>query len=239
MLVLSVTAMAMSLFSIILSDTRVAVLAIMVVTVISLSRRGIFKTKQLILCLLFFMFLIGFYLSSDLFQRFVNDRLLVTFNSLFEQGSASINDVSSGRLKIWEDRLTAYCSGTLDVILFGTGYKVSDVFLADNNYISVLCCCGLFGAIAFIGYWLSHIQFLLKLKRTYRRDISFRVFSNMLLIFLIFMLTCDAMTMARPLYLFSLYSSITYLWVKNLKAPKLEIEYQRINKKQIEGRYCG
>ena len=220
MILMAIFAMVMSLVSIVVSDTRIAFFAVVFVSIISLYRRGLLKIRMLIATVLFFCSLLIAYQVNDVFQRFVDQRVLTTINGLVSS-HANVNDISSGRLKIWNDQFDDYITSSLDIIVFGNGYKVGDRVLSDNNYLSALYFCGLFGLITFICYWICNIQLVLNLRRIFRAEFMFRVYSNMIIVYLVFMITCDAMTMSRPLYLLTIYSALACILIKNSKTEKL------------------
>lgn len=106
-----------------------------------------------ILCLIFFfsfsIYIIYVNNISEELTSFFDTRIL----PLTELSSGNVNDVSSGRVELWQRSLSQYGDFNLTGLLFGQGYKMdSGIILADNGYIYVLTSTGISGFIFFLRF---------------------------------------------------------------------------------------
>jgi hypothetical protein len=206
---LSLLTIVVSAVAIVVSDTRIALLSVAAVTVYAFLAEKRLTAKQLGLMAVAVLVCVLVYGSSSFVQRFINERVLATLSGLFSK-SSTVNEISSGRIEIWTDRLKNYASGNALQIIFGNGYKVNDgeAALSDNNYISALYYTGILGFVSFAGYWISNLRMLKRSKR--KQDLIDKIYRNTTLLLLLYMVTCDAMTMFRPMYLYAAIAAFYY-----------------------------
>ena len=213
--VLSLTCLILCLIGIVISDTRIAFIAITCVLVISLCSIGKIKIKNIVLAVGIIAISLIVYNNNVFLQRYVNERVINTLTGLF-MDSSSKNEISSGRFMIWKERIGDYFSSDFIQIVFGKGYKVTEDSLADNNYISAFYNTGIIGGIAFISFWLINVIKLFVRLRGVRDKLIYKIYRNCLIVYLIYMFTCDAMTMVRPFYFFIVISTIYYYYIKSI-----------------------
>ena len=213
--VLSLTCLILCLIGIVISDTRIAFIAITCVLVISLCSIGKIKIKNIVLAVGIIAISLIVYNNNVFLQRYVNERVINTLTGLF-MDSSSKNEISSGRFMIWKERIGDYFSSDFIQIVFGKGYKVTEDSLADNNYISAFYNTGIIGGIAFISFWLINVKKLFVRLRGVRDKLIYKIYRNCLIVYLIYMFTCDAMTMVRPFYFFIVISTIYYYYIKSI-----------------------
>lgn len=79
---------------------------------------------------------------------FVYDRISV-FGSFFERVK-STNDVTTGRMEIWEDYISVIFSNPIN-LLFGFGIGSTPKYMAHNTYLELLYVYGIFGSLTFIA----------------------------------------------------------------------------------------
>lgn len=204
---ISRVAIILTLIGIVLSDSRIAFFAVLIVLGYIWIRDRRFTPKKLIAAFAICALAVLIYSRSSLLQRYLSSRVMSVFMEIFN-GSEAANNVSSGRLAIWGEQLKQSFSGDPLQLLFGNGYKSGSAFFSDNNTISALYGTGIFGLVCFSGYWLSHIWLVRYAHR--KASLYAQIGADMLILFYVFMLTGDAMTMYRSMYFFALITGVSY-----------------------------
>ena len=169
----------------ILSYTRITNIALIFVIMIMLMKSDM--KKKLLILFISAIVAISIYLTVDVVNAFINQRILALFRN-------SIEDSSSGRFDVWKNAWNSYL--TEHRYLFGLGYKLDD-FLCDNLYLFAITQTGIVG----LGVLL---WFVIRLYVEPRKSKGYiRLYKSLLGIsFIVVSLTCDCITYTRTMFIF-------------------------------------
>lgn len=202
--VVPLISMIISFVAIMLSDTRAALFGVFIGVITYFVKTGLLKARNLLLALLGIVLLCVVYINNPYANRVVNERILPLIIAVFSGNKSSIALLSANRFDIWNINLKEFWEFDIISMLFGTGYKVeATTTTTDNNFVFALINTGIVGLIIFITYWISVF------KNHAIKKTAFSIYKiPVLAMLLLFLLTCDMITLYRPMYLLIIMFSV-------------------------------
>lgn len=195
---LAVMTMAVSLVVIVLSDTRAALFGTIIAIIAYEFKRKKITVKSLGFLVFTLVAIIILYNYSGYFNRVINERMLPLIQAVFSGDRTAVALLSVNRFDIWNNHLQNFSQYSVFQKLIGSGYKV-EVETTDNNFVYALMTTGYLGFISFSAYWIGLYKKYLFQKHLI--SLSIYIYS-FLSAFILFLFTCDMMTLYRPMYLF-------------------------------------
>lgn len=197
---LSVITIIVSLVTIVLSDTRAALFGAVIAVVAYEFKKGKITVKTLGFMICAIAAIVVLYNFNGYFNRVINERMIPLIYAVFSGNRDALTLLSVNRFDIWNEHIYNFSKYSTFQKLIGTGYKV-ELETTDNNFVYALMSTGFLGLISFSFYWFGlYKKYFFKKQLT---DLSIYIFS-LLSAFVLFLVTCDMMTLYRPMYLFML-----------------------------------
>ena len=199
-------AVIVSCISIVFSDSRTGIIAIVIIVIrVFLPRKLVSKRYVLISSIVIFVITAAFIKNDHMRNSF--SRVVSSLDQIATANFFNADRALSGRLSVWLNRLQDYSKSSFIQLFFGRGYKVNFA-ISDNNFISALYYTGLLGLIAFIAYIITLIKTAFGKYFGVESSVASEIYKDLVIISLICMFSSDAMTMSRPMYLISVLSVI-------------------------------
>lgn len=221
-IVVPLISMIISFAVIVLSDTRAALFGVFIGVITYFVKTGLLKARTLLLALVGIVLLCVVYINNSYVNRVVNERILPLIIAVFSGDKSSVALLSANRFDIWNSSLKEFWEFDIISMLFGTGYKV-EATTTDNNFVFALINTGIVGLIIFITYWISVF------KNHAIKKTAFSIYKiPVLAMLLLSLLTCDMITLYRPMYLLVLFFSVMGCQEKKMNKNLMRISLKNV-----------